>query len=45
MSKESLIVVIDEGFQWQEEREEELVEREKKEKSERLEDKINSLLK
>lgn len=43
--KESLVIVIDESFQWPEEKEEQLEEKTKKENSERLENKINSLLK
>jgi hypothetical protein len=45
VSKESLVIVIDESFQWPEEKEEQLKEKTKKENSERLENKINSLLK
>lgn len=45
MSNESLVIVIDESFQWPEEKEEQLEEKTKKENSERLENKINSLLK
>ena len=41
----SLVIVIDESFQWPEEKEEQLEEKTKKENSERLENKINSLLK
>ena len=45
VSKESLVIVIDESFQWPEEKKEQLKEKTKKENSERLENKINSLLK
>lgn len=45
VSNESLVIVIDESFQWPEEKEEQLEEKTKKENSERLENKINSLLK
>lgn len=41
----SLVIVIDESFQWPEEKEEQLEEKTKKENNERLENKINSLLK
>lgn len=41
VDKESLVVVIDESFQWPEEKEEQM----KNEKADRLEDKVKSLLK
>lgn len=44
VSKESLVIVIDESFQWPEEKEKQLKEKTKKENSERLENKIKSLL-
>ena len=40
-----LLTRCDESFQWPEEKEEQLEEKTKKENSERLENKINSLLK
>lgn len=45
VDKESIVIVIDESFQWTEERQEELDKEETKKKKENLENKVNLLLK